>query len=331
MFHSAALKLTFWYLAIVMSISLIFSGLLYRVSSNDLRHNANRQVGYFNNFLAPDDINNYSLLRQRQLNEDQNRLKTNLLVFNLLVLASGGIASYWLARRTLEPIEQSLEAQGRFAADASHELRTPLTVIQAENEVALRDTSLSKAQAIDLLKSNLEEVAKLKSLSEGLLRLANGNGKIDSPQIIDIKTIINQAVARLDKAAELKHIRINKKLAAASIKGDPDSLIELFAVFIDNAIKYSPTKSRIEVSAQRRGKTVAVTIKDDGEGIAANQLPNIFERFYRTDNSRSKSQAGGYGLGLAIAKQITQAHGGHIEVISALGKGSAFTVHLPAA
>ena len=331
MFHSAALKLTFWYLAIVVSISLIFSGLLYRVSSNDLQHNANRQVGYFNNFLAPDDIHNYSQLRQHQLNDDQNRLRANLIIFNLLVLACGGIASYLLARRTLEPIEHSLAAQSRFAADASHELRTPLTAIQTENEVALRNPSLNKTQAIGLLKSNLEEVAKLKSLSEGLLRLANGNGQIDNPQTIELKSLLNQAIDRLDKAAAAKHIQIIKKLAPLSVKGDTDSLVELFTVFIDNAIKYSPAKSKINISANRQGKTVCVSIKDSGEGIAAHELPNIFERFYRTDSSRSKPQTGGYGLGLAIAKQIVGVHGGHIEVLSLPGEGSTFTVYLPAA
>src|SRR5437868_5197347 len=99
MFHSAAIKLTAWYLLIIMAISILFSVLLYHVSSVDLGHNISRQEGYFNNLLAPDESHNYKSLRDRQLDEDLNHIKTNLVIFNLLVLASGGLASYWLARR----------------------------------------------------------------------------------------------------------------------------------------------------------------------------------------------------------------------------------------
>ncbi|MBX4197167.1 HAMP domain-containing histidine kinase [Candidatus Saccharibacteria bacterium] len=331
MFHSAAVKLTLWYLAIMMAISLIFSGLLYRVSSAELERGVNHQVGYFNNFLTPDDFNNFYSLREQQLNQDKARLKTNLLVFNLLVLVSGGAASYWLARRTLAPIEDSLKSQSRFAADASHELRTPLTAIQTENEVALRNPKLTKQQATDLLKSNLEEVAKLKNLSEGLLRLANNDGRIKNPELVDLKHTLNQAVERQAKTAESKSIKISQKLVDAKTSGDPDSLTELFSILIDNAIKYSPLKTTINVELSRHGKEFQVRIKDQGQGIAATELPNIFDRFYRTDSSRSRSGGGGYGLGLAIAKKITQAHHGHINVASAPDKGSTFTVHLPAA
>ncbi len=331
MFHSAALRLTLWYLAIIMAVSLMFSGLLFRVSAGDLQRNVNHEIGYFNNFLGPGDSDNYSRLRQRQLSEDRGHLKANLVLFNVLVLVGGGVASYWLARRTLEPIEQALISQTRFAADASHELRTPLTAIQTENEVAIRNPGLKKEEAIALIKSNLEEVAKLKTLSEGLLRLANGNGRIEDPRDVSSKTVVSLAIDRLAKAAEQKNIRLIDKSDDHRLKGDSESLVELFAIFIDNAIKYSSAKSSVIITSRKQHRDVLIDITDKGRGIKQTDLPMIFERFYRTDDSRSKQTAGGYGLGLAIAKKITTVHGGHIEVKTAIGKGSSFIVHLPSA
>lgn len=331
MFHSAALKLTGWYLAIIMTISIIFSIALFHFSSADLHHNVNRQIGYFNNLLGPDESQNYSALRQRQLNQDLGNLRGSLILFNILVLAGGGAASYWLARRTLTPIEEALDSQSRFASDASHELRTPLAAIQTENEVALRDKSLSRPAAIKLLRSNLEEIAKLKKLSEGLLRLSNGGGGISESQTIALKPVAEAAIERYRRTARLKNIDLLSKVKNFKVIGDPEALSELISIFIDNAIKYSPGGSVVTLSSQRQYGQVLIRIADTGAGIKQTELPHIFERFYRSDSSRSRDGAGGYGLGLAIAKKITEAHRGHIEVSSAIGQGTIFTVFLPSA
>jgi signal transduction histidine kinase len=331
MFHSAALKLTIWYLAIIMAISLVFSLSLYKVSSADLGRNVNRQVGYFSNLLAPGESINYRHLRDRQLNEDLGHLRANLALFNLLVLASGGAASYWLARRTLEPIEQALDSQTRFASDASHELRTPLTAMITENEVALRNKNLNKSGAIGIIKSNLEEAVKLKTLAEGLLRLTNGNGVVNNPQSVDLKVVASEAVDRYAKTASQHKINIENKLDNLMIAGDKDSLVDLVSIFLDNAIKYSPQGSKIEITSDKRHKDVVINIKDRGVGIKKSEIARIFDRFYQADSSRHKTTTGGYGLGLAIAKKITQAHHGYIEVSSTPGKGTTFSIILPAA
>ncbi|MBX4190597.1 HAMP domain-containing histidine kinase [Candidatus Saccharibacteria bacterium] len=331
MFHSAALKLTVWYLAIIMTISLVFSLSLYNVSKIDLVRNVNRQIGYFTNLLGPDESFNYRQLRSRQLGEDLRHLKTNLFIFNLLVLMSGGVASYWLARRTLEPIEQTMEGQARFASDASHELRTPLTVMITENEVALRSKNLTKAGAAQIIKSNLEEAVKLKSLAEGLLRLTTSGGKIENPQPVTVKQAIDEAISRHNKAAAFKKIKISNGIENLKVSGDKDSLTELFSIFLDNAIKYTPSGGSVNFSGRRRHKDVLVQITDSGQGIKKTDLAKIFDRFYQADSSRHKSSDGGYGLGLAIAKKIAEAHHGHIEVTSTLGRGSVFILILPAA
>lgn len=330
-FRSAAIKLTVWYLCIILALSVGTSIALYNVSSTDLQHNVQRQLPVsVHELLSPDDIRSLADLRDRQLSLDLKHLKERLVVFNLLVLLFGGVASYALARRTLEPIEESLEAQKRFTSDASHELRTPLTAMQTEIEVALRNNALTKSEAIEIIKSNLEEVGRLKALSEGLLRLARNEGK-QSNKIVLTTAIISDALTRIEKIADAKKITVINKPATAKVRGDQASLTELLVILIDNALKYSPSNSKVFVNAKRQGKTVNISVRDEGEGIKSAELPNIFERFYRTDSSRSKKNVEGYGLGLAIAKKIAETHDGHIEVKSAIGKGSTFTIVLPAA
>jgi len=331
MFHSAALKLTGWYLAIVMLLSIGTSLALYHVSSDDLARNTHRQVGYFNNYLPPGDFDNYTQLRQSQLDQDLSHLKGNLLLFNFGVLFLGGGISYALARRTLRPIEESLESQKRFAGDASHELRTPLTAMQTEIEVALRNPGITKAVAVGLLQSNLEEVAKLKALSEGLLQLSSTDGIEDLDQAVSLKDVANQAVERLDKVTAASKVKVSNSVKDIAVRGNHQHLVDLVAILLDNAVKYSLPGSEVTLSSSLKDRLAVISVSDHGQGIAGVDLPHIFERFYRTDSSRSKAGANGYGLGLAIAKKITDLHGGSIEVKSAPHKGSTFSVHLPKA
>jgi two-component system sensor histidine kinase CiaH len=332
MFHSAALKLTVWYMAIIMALSIGCSIALYNTSKSDLAHNIHRRLPLsVNELLTPDDLQNLSKLRSNQLDTDLNHLKGRLISFNILVLLVGGGVSYMLARRTLEPIEQSLEAQKRFSSDASHELRTPLTAMQAEIEVALRDPKLTKAQAAELLQSNLEEVAKLRALSEGLLSLAHNSDKQTVSEPVSSKTALNEALERAGKIAQIKKIIIKNSAKDMTLKAEHHTLVELLVILIDNAVKYSPEGSTVIISSSQQNKTGKISIKDQGAGISATDLPHIFDRFYRADASRSKINAEGYGLGLAIAKKIADSLNGSIEVKSAPNRGSTFTISIPVA
>jgi signal transduction histidine kinase len=330
--RSAVFQLTIWYLAIIMALSIGFSLVLYRVSDIELNRGLRRQQDIFLNQAVPvPRLPGFDEFRQTQMLESRGHLQANLLLFNLVVLLLGGAASYFLARRTLRPIAEAMEAQSRFTADASHELRTPLTAMQTEIEVVLRDPLLTKEIAEGLLKSNLEEVAKLKALSDGLLRLTREDGQRDTWETLDIKTIADEAIGRTLSLATAKEITIENHIGNLEVQGDRVSLVELLVILIDNAIKYSDAKTTVKLTSHQRGQTVTIAVIDQGHGIKASDLPHIFDRFYRADPSRSKERTNGYGLGLSIAKKIVDVHGGTIDAKSVLDKGSTFFVRLPLA
>jgi two-component system, OmpR family, sensor histidine kinase CiaH len=325
--NAAVLRLTGWYVGIIMLLSLGFSVALYNIYAVQLRGDLQRQTGLVRQFIIDQD--RYLPLRSAQFEESLAHIRGNLVLLNVLMLCVGGVVSYALARRHLRPVAEALEAQTRFTADASHELRTPLTAMQTETEVALRNPGLTKAEATKLLASNLEEVGKLRSLSEGLLKLAQSDGKELQFESVSLEEIAVEAVNRFIPAAQAKQVSIDNDVGPLEVRGDQQNLIELMAILLDNAIKYSPSGSTVTLKAKQHGKLVHLSVSDHGYGIKASDLPHIFERFYRSDQSRSKEKTAGYGLGLSIARHIVEAHQGTIEVRSTPGKGSTFTVKLP--
>ncbi len=328
--QSAVLKLALWYLVIIMVLSATFSGVLYRISSMELNRGLRRQ-GIFLNQPPPEDPLAFEQFRQNQLKESRDRMLQNIWLFNLTILLVGGAGSYWFARRSLKPIQDAMDAQSRFTADASHELRTPLTAMQTEIEVALRDPKLDQEMAVNILRSNLEEVAKLKSLSDGLLRLAREDGKSLPIKSVSLEKVTKEAVSQVLFSAGAKEITITNSASSIPVLGDEQNLIELVVILLDNAIKYSKPDTTIKISAKKHGQYGYLIVSDQGQGIKASDLPHIFDRFYRADSSRSKEKVAGYGLGLSIAKKIVDLHKGTIEAKSTPGKGSTFTVGLPLA
>lgn len=325
MIRSAVLKLTFAYLAIIMALSIGFSITLYRLSDSELT-NGLRRPGQ--PVFRETSMYNFDNFREDRLSEGRSNLKSNLVLLNIITLCAGFAASYLLARKTLEPIEDAMKSQMQFTADASHELRTPLTAMQTEIEVALRDKNLTKTDAVDLLQSNLEEVDKLRNLSDGLLQLARQNGDKLTSTTADIQTCIQTAIEHVKKQADAKEITITMSSQTDKIvfKGDESSMAQLITILLDNAIKYSPKKTTITVAPKIDGPLVLVRITDQGMGIAAADVPYVFDRFYRADTARTKTDAGGYGLGLSIAQKIIRLHDGTLEVEKTSKKGTTFLV-----
>jgi len=308
-----------------MGLSIGFSLFLYSVSSHELQRSLRIPERGGIVLVSPRD---YESFRIGRLDEADDHLRFNLLVFNLVMLLVGGMVSAALAKKTLEPIETAMKAQSRFTADASHELRTPLTVMQTEIEVALRKSDLSPAKVKELLESNLEEVIKLRNLSDNLLKLARDHNQDLELQTVSIEDIGTEAMTYFVKAAQSKQISIENNLKPLEVQANQPMMTEVLGILLDNAIKYSPNKTTITISCRQSGNTAHIDVVDQGQGISQKDLPHIFERFYRSDISRTKNTKDGYGLGLSIAKQMVELQGGTITVASTIGKGSTFTISL---
>ncbi len=220
-----------------------------------------------------------------------------------------------------------------FVANVSHELRTPITSIKGFVE-NLRDGAVGNPErAARFLKIIARQADRLNAIIEDLLLLADveKDTESDGPLVeaADMARVLNEAAEDCAPAAQDRGITVNvdcpKDLTA---KVNPILVEQAVTNLVDNAIKYSGEGSTVEVNAMRGESGVEISVSDHGAGIAADQLPRLFERFYRVDKARSR-QLGGTGLGLAIVKHIAEAHGGSVSVESAPGKGSVFTIRLP--
>jgi two-component system sensor histidine kinase CiaH len=334
--RSAAFQLTLWYLGIIMLLSAMFSGAIYRLSMDQLGETISRQRTSVQRLLLPAQFEprrtEYLQALQDQFDDGRRHLLFRLGALNLITLLLGGGAAYALARRTLRPIQDSFEAQSRFTADASHELRTPLTAMRSEIEVALRDKQLGAGEARGLLSSNLEEIAKLEALSAGLLRLARYENGLEPAALtkIPVANLFEGAIDRYQAPIASRHIKLEVKHGPEAVTGDRAALVELVAVLLDNAVKYSPPGSTVTLASKAAGGFVTMSVSDQGAGIPAADIPHIFDRFYRADRSRNKEQIAGYGLGLSIAKRVVSLHRGAISVEPEPGQGTTFRVKLPA-
>lgn len=331
-FHKTSLKLAGLYLAVMMVISVFFSATIYQVSVQELERGLRRPLPIFStNGPGFSSQVRDILIEQRTESYEQakDKLIAKLLLINGIIFLLGGGLSYYLALRTLKPIEDAHEAQSAFAANASHELRTPITAMRSENEVALMDPNLTLEEAKQQLQSNIEELEKLTALSEGLLRLAQAEGAQVSKEPVAVKDITAVITERFKRAAETKNIAISSKVPKGAILfANKTAAIEILAVLVDNAIKYSPKNDKITISAVIN-ETVDIRVTDKGPGIPKDVQARIFDRFYRADSSRTKQQIGGYGLGLAIAKGLADANDCKLSVISTEGKGSTFILSAP--
>jgi two-component system, OmpR family, sensor histidine kinase CiaH len=249
-----------------------------------------------------------------------------------LIVASGIGAAY--ATRALVPIRRSLASQRaalrrqrEFAADASHELRTPLTVIRASVEDLERHPRQAVASVGTALTDIRDEVDQLTAMVDDLLLLARSDsGAIALERVpVDLGDVASAGAAGLARPAADRGVEIVVDPVPAEVTGDPARLRQLVGILVDNAIRHAPPGSQVDVRVRTDGPDATLVVDDTGPGIRSEDLPHVFDRFYRA----AGAPGGGTGLGLAIAAWIVERHGGRIAATNREGGGARFTVLLP--
>lgn len=230
----------------------------------------------------------------------------------------------------LERVSKSYEAQARFVSDASHELRTPISVIQGYADLLHRwgkDDPETLNESIDAIRA---ETANMKEILEELLFLARGDNNSTQlePEEFDACEMAKEIVREYEMI-DSEHVYLLDMPEQVMIYADPGLIKQAMRILIDNAMKYSQPGGRILFAVQDCGREFRLSVEDEGQGISADDLPHVFDRFYRTDESRAR-QTGGSGLGLSIAKWIVDRHSGYFEIVSRVDVGTRFTIVLPA-
>ena len=248
----------------------------------------------------------------------------------LVLVAAGG---WLLVRKSTAPVEQTMETMRRFMADAAHELRTPIAVLRGQAEVTLQ-RDRERPEYAEALRRIEREAERLGATVEDLLTLARADA--GERPIVRERVFLDDLA--LDAATAARALAVGRGVnlevgtfEEGEVLGDPALLHQLLMIVLDNAVKFTPQGGRVKLSAAAPGGQAQVVIEDTGVGIRADQLPHVFERFWRGDPARGRSDGvEGAGLGLAIARWIADAHGAQLDVASEPGKGTRVAIRFPA-
>lgn len=229
----------------------------------------------------------------------------------------------------LDRLDAAYQSQLRFVSDASHELRTPIAVIQGYANMLDRwgkEDVQTLQESIDAIKG---EAASMQDLVEQLLFLARSDNDsiVLKTGIVDVSALVEEVLTET-KMIDEAHEYLSAITPSLTVFGDAQLIKQAVRIFVDNAIKYTPAGERISLNAKRDGDNVAISVSDNGIGIPEHDLPHVFDRFFRADQSRAR-KTGGTGLGLSIAKWIVDRHGGHVELLSRKDIGTHIVLVLP--
>ncbi|KAM3115447.1 sensor histidine kinase [Phormidesmis sp. 146-33] len=265
------------------------------------------------------------------LRQSLNEARFFLMLGVPMTLGVIGLTGWFLGGLAMQPTRRSYEQLQRFTADASHELRAPVAAVLSNAQVGLMPPEDSQEQHLRL--QNIVEIAKsMSTLIGNLLFLSRNEGQLNPTtlQTIDLVEMVRSLIPTYTTQADTQQLTFTTQLPDQPIllKADAELLKQAVVNLLNNAFKYTPAEGTIQLRVLAPSSRAIVQVEDSGIGIPVEDLPHVFERFYRVDMARSR-QTGGFGLGLAIAQQIVQAHRGQITATSTPGKGSTFQIELP--
>lgn len=267
--------------------------------------------------------------------DSETAMLRRLLVIILTATAAGMLAAvvagYFLAGRALVPVRLAWEKQQQFVADASHELRTPLTVIKTNAELLLRYPERTVREESARITNVVREAGRMSRLVAALLTLARADG--GQPELaaeeVRLGDLVTIAAEQFRPLAEQKGVALGVAVEdGMPQRADRERIQQLLVILLDNAVKYTPAGGSVSVACRRQAGQAILTVADTGVGISPEDVPRIFDRFFRGDKARSRGD-GGAGLGLAIARWIVESHGGKIKAESTVGAGTKISVTLP--
>lgn len=327
LFEHTRLKLTAIFALIMATVIIIFSVALYNVIAKNIRVRLNAPRPPATVFSVMPEaripLEMQKLVRQEILSD----IKGNLILFDVFLFMLVSVIGYILAGKALEPAQKAYERQKRFVADASHDLRTPLAAMQSEIEIALRGKT-DTGHFRSVLTSNLEEVQTMSRLVTDLLllvRIDAGTEKLVQ-EPISVSEVVSSIVKKVQSEADKKGLILSQDIVEGEILGSRTLIERALTNIIENAVAYTKTGA-IALKGILKDKEYQVTVSDTGVGISKEELPRVFDRFYRGEQARSN--ASNSGLGLAIAKEIITAHHGLIAIESVSEQGTIVTVRLP--
>jgi len=354
-FFRAKLKLAIFYTVFISVVVILFSIAIYFGYLNYLRgdfeNELTEKIHYSdsqeNGSENQDNIAQAPITAEEIGTNASRRLGSIILIVDGSIITFSAFLGYMLAGFTLKPIQRSQDIQRRFMSDASHELRTPLSIMKTGIEVELRNPA-NPAECKPILSSNLEEIDRMSDIVENLLfilRADSGNEdfkfeplnlfQIISTVFQNVKPYADQKKVTLSMAnqdipntEETKEIESVKKEVDIFITGDSNKLKQAFYNIFKNAVDYSKTGGQVFLSVIKQPRYVQIEITDNGIGIPPEELPHVFERFYRSSNI-SGTYDKGSGLGLAITKEIIEKHNGDIKIESSSGNWTKVTISLP--
>ncbi len=327
LFQLSLWRLTIFYTVILALILFISSSFIYSAFSKRLEN----RFRIFRAPMAPEIIRISPV--QPTADDVRADLVNSIFIVNGLLLAIAALLSYFLAQATIEPLQAMDEKQKRFFGDASHELRTPLSILKIDLENELEQNQNDTAEKARLT-NYLEEVNRMTKLVNNLLTLSRfdehntNEDRLFSP--VNLTQLVNTTVQHLKTLANHYGITltVTPNNEIITTKSNEDILSQILTNVIKNGILYNKPNGAVTVSTRANNTNAIITVTDTGMGMTKEEIKKIFDRFYRTDKSRS-SKTGGSGLGLSIVHSSVQYLGGTIQVDSAPEQGTAITLSLP--